>query len=41
MKLDLYILIVTIVTVAVGLLLGLMRGSRRAVCVYCWYFCAW
>lgn len=31
MKLDLYILIVTIVTVAVGLLLGLMRGSRRAV----------
>ena len=31
MKLDIYILIVTITTVAVGLLLGLLRGSRRAV----------
>ncbi len=31
MKLDLYILIVTIVTIAVGLLLGLLRGSRRSV----------
>ena len=31
MKLYIYILIVTITTVAVGLLLGLLRGSRRAV----------
>ena len=31
MKFDIYILIVTITTVAVGLLLGLLRGSRRAV----------
>ncbi len=31
MKLDLYILIVTLVTIAVGLLLGLLRGSRRSV----------
>lgn len=31
MKLDIYILIVTITTVAVGLLLGFLRGSRRAV----------
>ena len=31
MKLDIYILIVTITTVAVGLLLGLLRASRRAV----------
>ncbi len=31
MKLDIYILIVTITTVAVGMLLGLLRGSRRAV----------